>query len=77
MNNLVSLKQLRTRLTDYTALIEDKGLTFIVLRKSKPVFKIIPVEQESWETVVDFTQIDPAGAPLSRVKKTLEKMLSQ
>ena len=71
MFNLVPLKELRQKLTDYTKRAE-KGESFLVLRKSKPVFKIVPVEEETWETIIDFTQIDPKGVPLSKVIKALE-----
>ena len=74
MNNLISLKDLRIKLTSYTKRVEEKGDSFLVLRKSKPVFKIVPVEDESWETVIDFTQIDPKGVPARKVAETLRKL---
>jgi len=75
MNNLVSLKEIRTKLTEYTKRVEENGEAFLVLRKSKPVFKIVPVEEDSWETVVDFTKINPKGVPVVKVKKALQEML--
>lgn len=77
MNNLVSLKDLRVKLTDYTKRVSEKGDSFIVLRKSKPVFKIVPIEEDSWETVIDFTEIDPHGVPVQKVKRALTELLSQ
>jgi antitoxin (DNA-binding transcriptional repressor) of toxin-antitoxin stability system len=75
MNNLVSLKDLRTKLTDYTRLVSEHGNSFIVLKKSKPVFKIVPIEEDSWETVVDFTEIDKKGVSFADVKKVAAELL--
>ena len=74
MENLVSLKDLRLKLTNYTKRVEEKGDSFLVLRKSKPVFKIIPVEDASWETIIDFTEIDPTGVPAKKVVEALKKI---
>ncbi len=75
MNNLVSLKDLRTKLTNYTKLVSEKGASFIVLKKSKPVFKIVPIEEDSWETVVDFTAISNKGVSFADVKKAAAELL--
>jgi len=69
MNNLVSLKELRTKLSDYTKRVSEHGDSFIILKKSKHVFKIVPIEEDSWETVVDFTEIDKTGVSFENVKK--------
>ena len=39
------------------------GQSFIVMKKSSPLFKISPVEdsEELWEEVVDFTKIKKGG----------------
>ncbi len=76
MNNLVSLKEFRTKLTDYTRLVSEKKNSFIVLKKSKPVFKIVPIEEDSWETVVDFTKIDKKGVSFDDVKKAAAELLA-
>jgi len=76
MNNLVSLKELRTKLTDYTRLVSEKGNSFVVLRKSKPVFKIVPIEEDSWETVGDFTQINKKGVSFEDVKRVATELLA-
>lgn len=33
-----------------------KGHSFIVFKKSKPLFKISPIEESSWREVIDFTK---------------------
>ncbi len=46
----------------YASLIE-KGQSFIVVKRSKPLFKISSVDEDDglWETVVDFTKIRKGG----------------
>ncbi len=60
--NIVGLKELRTNLDEYIAKVE-KGDSFTVVRRSKPVFKISSVDEDEglWETVVDFTKIKKGG----------------
>ena len=46
----------------------------MVMRRSQPIFKIIPPEEDDergWETVIDFTKIRKGGVPIDEV---LEKM---
>lgn len=64
-NALIGLKELRENAGDYIAQIQ-KGKTFIVMRRSRPVFKISPTDdcQDFWEPVVDFTKIKKGGVPL-------------
>ena len=70
MNNLIGLKQLRERTEDYVKEVK-KGQSFIVMRKSKPIFKITPVEEEAWEAVVDFTAIKKGGVDIEDILKRL------
>lgn len=77
MKKLVSLKELRTKLTEYTKRVSDRGDSFLVLKKSKPVFKIVPIDEDSWETVVDFTTINPKGVPLAKVKTIAAQLLTE
>lgn len=60
--NIVGLKELRTNLDEYIAKVE-KGDSFTIVRRSKPVFKISSVDENEglWETVVDFTKIKKGG----------------
>lgn len=52
-----------------------KGKSFLVVRKSKPVFKIVPPEmEEQWEAVADFTAIDKNGVSAKEVLKELRKL---
>ena len=66
---IVGLKELRENMETYISRVR-KGDSFIVVRKSKPVFKIsLPDEdaEELWETVIDFTKIRKGGVPLEDI----------
>lgn len=59
--NIVGLKDLRENTELYISKIE-KGQSFIIVRRSKPIFKLAPIEDESnWEMVTDFTLIKKGG----------------
>ncbi len=46
----------------------QKGESFIVVKQSKPLFRIGPVdEEENWETLIDFTKIKKGGVPIDEV----------
>ena len=50
----------------------DAGKSFVVLRRSKPIFKISPVEKdERWEEVIDFTKIKKGGVNIDDVLSRL------
>ncbi|MBI2051473.1 type II toxin-antitoxin system prevent-host-death family antitoxin [Candidatus Roizmanbacteria bacterium] len=72
MADIIGVKELRTHLEKYISQVE-KGGSFTVVRRSKPVFKITPLSQEEslWETVIDFTQIKKGGVPMSEVLSRL------
>jgi prevent-host-death family protein len=57
----VSLKQLREEFPKYIEAVE-KGHSFTVLKRSKPIFQIGPVADEgNWQTIADFTSIEERG----------------
>jgi antitoxin (DNA-binding transcriptional repressor) of toxin-antitoxin stability system len=62
--NIIGLKELRLNIEKYIQLIQ-KGHSFIVMRKSNPVFKLEPVDEwgdeGTWETVANFKTIEPEG----------------
>lgn len=72
--NILGLKELRENMQKYASRVE-KGESFIVVKKSKPVFKLVPAEsEEEWETVADFTKINKNGVPAKEVLKVLRKL---
>jgi len=65
--NLVSLKELREQFPKYIEAVSN-GRSFMVVKRSKPIFQITPInEDEAWETVVDFTQIKKGGVNIQEL----------
>lgn len=68
---IIGVKELRENLEKYINRI-DKGESFTVVRRSKPVFKISPAEEEYlWETVIDFTKIKKGGVSIQELLSRL------
>lgn len=69
MDKIIGLKELRENTESYIKAVEKKGDSFIVVRRSKPVFKIAPIneEDEKWETIIDFTKIKKGGVDVKDV----------
>lgn len=44
-----------------------EGHSFVVIKQSKPIFKITPIEEELWETVIDFTKIQKGGVDIDEI----------
>ena len=65
MDNLIGLKKLRQYTERYITEVQ-KGKSFIVVRRSKPIFRLSPPDEETgqWERVIDFTTIRRGGASL-------------
>ena len=74
-NTIVGLRELRENIDKYISQIE-KGDSFTVVRKSKPVFRISPldIESDAWETVADFTKIKKDGVSAGDILKELRKL---
>ncbi len=72
MVQIIGLKQLRERVDDFAEAVK-KGKSFIVVRRSRPLFKISPPEEETelWERVVDFTKIKRGGISLNDILSRL------
>jgi prevent-host-death family protein len=66
--SIIGLKELRENVEFYVKAAQ-KGRSFIVVRKSKPVFRISsPLDaDELWETAVDLTKIKKGGVGLSEI----------
>lgn len=74
MKNFVNLKELRENMTKYAKRVE-KGDSFIVMKRSKPLFRISPVDdEEGWETVIDFAKYRKGGMPVDEVIRILEAL---
>ncbi|MBI2062553.1 MAG: hypothetical protein HYT64_02605 [Candidatus Yanofskybacteria bacterium] len=60
--HILGLKELRENMQKYASRVQ-KGESFVVVKKSKPLFKISSLDEDEgeWETVVDFTKIRKGG----------------
>ena len=61
-NTIVGLKELRENMEKYASLIK-KGRSFIVVKRSRPLFKISSIDEDDglWKTVIDFTKLRKGG----------------
>ena len=75
MEQIIGLKELREHINRYATAVQ-KGKSFVVVRKSKPLFKVAPVEEEAgqWETVVDFTTVNKNGVSAKKILQTLRAL---
>jgi antitoxin (DNA-binding transcriptional repressor) of toxin-antitoxin stability system len=75
--NAVGMREFRENTEKYIAQLK-KGKSFTVLRRSRPVFNVVPADvwgdEGNWETVVDFTKINKSGVPAQDVLKALKKL---
>ncbi|MDO8494586.1 MAG: hypothetical protein Q7S68_04540 [Deltaproteobacteria bacterium] len=69
---IVGLKELRENIATYIAQIE-KGKSFTVVRRSRPIFTISPPDQETgqWEPVIDFTKMKKGGVKIEELLSRL------
>lgn len=73
MDQVINLRDLRENVASYAKRVK-KGDSFIVMKRSQPLFRISPVEEEGWETVVDFTKYRKGGMPAEQVIQALEEL---
>ena len=67
MGNTIGLKEFRAEVPKIIKRVGN-GEAFVVIRRSKPVFKVSPVDaDEQWETVIDFTRINKGGVPIEDI----------
>lgn len=72
--SIIGLKELRENVDEYITMV-GKGMTFTVVRRSRPVFNITPVDSEDdgvWETVIDFTKFKRGGIDIKELIKRLK-----
>lgn len=70
MKLTIGLKELRENVDSYIKQIKQ-GKSFTVYRRSTPVFKISPVENERWEEVIDFTKLRRGGVDIDEILSRL------
>lgn len=74
-SSVVGLKELRANMETYIGRV-GRGESITVLRRSQPIFRLSPVDDEEsgWEPVVDFTTVDKAGVPLADVLASIRSI---
>jgi len=71
MENLIALKDLRLNMEKYANAVQS-GQSFIVLKQSKPLFRITPFnEDNNWEEVINFTKIKKGGVDIDAILAAL------
>jgi len=75
MNKIIGLKQLRNNVASYAKEVQ-RGKSFIVVKQSKPLFKITPIttDDEEWEEVIDFTKFRKNGISAKELLARLKKL---
>ena len=75
-HSIIGFKELRENAGKYISAVE-KGRSFTVVRRSKPIFNITPVDEWGdegvWETVVDFRDKKGRGIRAEDLLKMLKK----
>lgn len=64
MKNSIGLKELRENIDVYINKVKH-GETITIYRRSDPLFKISPVENDAWEEVIDFTKLQRGGVDIN------------
>lgn len=78
-NSIIGLKELRLNTEKYISRL-NRGESFTVVKRSKPVFKVVPVDEDDdnlWKTIVDFTKINKNGVSIDDVLRSLRKLNEQ
>ena len=70
MENIITLKNLRENMQEYAQKVKA-GRDFVVFKKSQPLFRIVPLNDELWEEVVDFTKIQKGGVDINEILSRL------
>lgn len=71
MNEIVGLKEFRKNISKIEKKVR-KGHSFIIVKRSKPIFRITPLtEEEQWEEVVNFTKIRKGGVKIQELLSRL------
>lgn len=69
---IVALKDFRLNTQSYINKVA-KGESFVVVKRSRPAFRMEPIEDQ-WETVADFTTINPNGVPAEDVIRVIDEL---
>lgn len=70
MQKIINLKSLRENMQTYSRKVQQ-GNSFIVFKRSQPLFRICPVQGDVWEEVIDFTELKMGGVDIDELLKRL------
>ena len=72
MDKIIGLRDLRENLPAYAEEV-SRGASCVVVKKSKPLFRISPIEEDEsiWEEVIDFTKIRKGGIGITELLSKL------
>lgn len=71
MQKIIGLKELRQNVASYAKEV-SRGKSFIVIKRSTPLFKITPIsDSDGWEEAIDFTKIKKGGV---KIKDLLSRL---
>ncbi|TSC93444.1 MAG: hypothetical protein Athens101428_681 [Candidatus Berkelbacteria bacterium Athens1014_28] len=72
MENIVGVKKLRENFAEYAEQVKN-GRSFLVMKKSTPLFRIIPADENEdvWEEIIDFTKIKKGGVEIEEILSRL------
>lgn len=73
MSTTVGLRDFRENLAAYERQVGE-GKSFVVTKKARPIFVVSPVEQDGWETVIDFTAFRKGGISAKELMARLKKV---
>ncbi len=82
MDSIIGLKELREDVAKFARQV-SRGRSFIVVKRSKPLFRIIPLEVDpvedakGYKTLIDFTKIRKGGVPFEEVLAALKRIDGQ
>ena len=68
MENIVGVRKLRENFAEYAKQVKN-GRSFLVMKKSTPLFRIIPADEgeDIWEEVIDFSKIKKGGVEIKEL----------
>ena len=76
-STIIGFKDLRENADKYINAV-GRGVEFTVVRRSKPIFKMVPVDEwgdeGNWETIADFRDKNGKGIEAGKLLKLLEKI---
>jgi prevent-host-death family protein len=66
----IGLKQFKANIDKVSAQVNE-GKHVLVLRRGKPLFKVVPIEEPGWEQIADFTAIKKGGVDIKDILSRL------